>query len=550
MTRASVPGPTSTTRQLLLAVALLSLAVPAAARADDAALGVRAAAMARDGRCQDALALLDSAGRSDAGLALLRGKCQLELRRYPDAVASLEEAKRLDPSRTDVDLPLAMARFHQGDLDGARTALDAAAPHAGDRAEYHLYRGLLLLQAAESESAAASLERARDLNPLAVEPSASYYAGLAWASAEDQARAESALRQVIDSAPGTVWATEAERALVRIEGGERAWWAWVQGGFEYDDNVVLRGRSVVLPQEISGQHDVRGVWTVHGGYEFLRTPDWSAGAAITYYGSAHFDLDQFDQHYPVLSLWLDRRLAEATTLRLRYDTGYAWVDNDPFLFTHGLTGTVFHDWGREGSSRLFAGYYRSNYLYGQEADVPDGPGGPLRTCLDRDDIICGPAGLDESRERNRDGDGWLAGVEHTYRVGALDTELIAGYLFDYFSARGREYSYTAHQIRAESRTALPWDLELRTLVSYTYAPYRNASTYPDPARLFLNRQYFLSDDPRSDDIWYFRVELEKYWTEQLSTSVRYGYLNNHSNVAVFDYDREITGIYVTYRFRQ
>lgn len=128
MTRASVPGPTSTTRQLLLAVALLSLAVPAAARADDAALGVRAAAMARDGRCQDALALLDSAGRSDAGLALLRGKCQLELRRYPDAVASLEEAKRLDPSRTDVDLPLAMARFHQGDLDGARTALDAAAP--------------------------------------------------------------------------------------------------------------------------------------------------------------------------------------------------------------------------------------------------------------------------------------------------------------------------------------------------------------------------------------------------------------------------------------
>jgi hypothetical protein len=324
----------------------------------------------------------------------------------------------------------------------------------------------------------------------------------------------------------------------------------VQGGFEYDDNVVLRGRSVVLPDEISGQHDVRGVWTVHGGYEFLRTPDWSAGAAITYYGSAHFDLDQFDQHYPVLSLWLDRRLAEATTLRLRYDTGYAWVDNDPFLFTHGLTGTVFHDWGREGSSRLFAGYYRSNYLYPEEADVPDGPGGPLRTCLDRDDIICGPAGLDESRERNRDGDGWLAGVEHTYRVGALDTELIAGYLFDYFSARGREYSYTAHQIRAESRTALPWDLELRTLVSYTYAPYRNASTYPDPTRLFLNRQYFLSDDPRSDDIWYFRVELEKYWTEQLSTSVRYGYLNNHSNVAVFDYDREITGIYVTYRFRQ
>ena len=35
---------------------------------------------------------------------------------------------------------------------------------------------------------------------------------------------------------------------------------------------------------------------------------------------------------------------------------------------------------------------------------------------------------------------------------------------------------------------------------------------------------------------------------QLSVEIAYRYLKNHSNVTVFDYDREITGMYVTYRF--
>ena len=34
----------------------------------------------------------------------------------------------------------------------------------------------------------------------------------------------------------------------------------------------------------------------------------------------------------------------------------------------------------------------------------------------------------------------------------------------------------------------------------------------------------------------------------VTVSVRYGYLNNHSNVGVYDYDRHIVGAFVTLRF--
>jgi hypothetical protein len=43
------------------------------------------------------------------------------------------------------------------------------------------------------------------------------------------------------------------------------------------------------------------------------------------------------------------------------------------------------------------------------------------------------------------------------------------------------------------------------------------------------------------------VELEKYLTDTLSASPRWSWLSNRSNVGVFDYDHEITGVYLTYR---
>lgn len=550
--RAAAPSPRKRSFALLLLLPLLAaaLAVPATPVAADESevLVLRAGALARQGRCEEALSVLRGAPRETASVALLRGQCQLQLRRYPEAVASLDTAKARDPSLPDLDLYLAMARFHQGDLAGARAALAAAEATSSGRAEFHLYRGLLLLQEAESRPAAAALERARDLNPDVVEPTASYYAGLAWASAAERARAEAALRRVEDLAPGSIWADEARVALGRLDEEAPRLWAWVKLGMEYDDNVVLRAPGVVLPREISGTHDVRGVWQFHAGYELLRTADWSAGVTGTYYGSAHIDLDQFDQHYPVLGLWLDRRLAEATTLRFRYDTGYAWVDYEPFVYNQALTSVLFHDWGRAGRSELVVTGLKSHYLFSRGPDVPDGRGVPFSPCPSRSAIVCSPPGIDERQERNRSGLGLVAGGDHTISLRGIETELTAGYRYTTFSARGREYSFQAHEVRLETRTRLPWDLHLRNRASYAYVPYRHASTFPDPGSLFLNREYPLQRESRRDDIWVLSTELEKYLTPALSASVRYTYLRNRSNVAVFDYEREVTGIYVTYRF--
>jgi tetratricopeptide (TPR) repeat protein len=537
------------------AVALvLAFGLPAHAAGSDEVAYARATALARDGRCAEALGVLAGITTQTAHTVNLRAQCQLEAKDWPAALASLEELKRLDPATSELELRLAVARFHMGDYEGAREALDRAAPSAQDDPQYHLYRGLVLLQEARSAEAARQLARARAIGPDRVEPGASYYEGLAWAGAQDTEKAREALDRVIATAPGTPWAAEAERAkanLDRLATGRTDMWAFARAGLEYDDNVRLRGEDIFPSSE--GDHDIRGVALLHGGVELLEGDGWAAGVQGTYYASLHQDLDDFNEQYPSLGVWYDQRLAERTAMRLSYDVGYAWYDGDPFLFTQQVRASLFHSFRESGQSELFVTPYKNNYLYSVDDNVQDGTG--VGVACPVPTAICGPAGLNEHQERNRDGWGVVAGGEHRYLVDALDTELLGGLAYLYYGARGSEYSYNGIGTWVGTDTALPFEAAFRTAIGYAWLDYRNPSTYPDPGDPGLQppapfEQYALDDDDRSDDRWTFAVELEKYITAAWSASVRYSYTNNNSNVDVFAYDREIVGAYVTYRWNR
>jgi len=443
-----------------------------------------------------------------------------------------------------VALQLAIARYHLGDLEAASSALAAADRAGAAGAELELYRGILLLQRSASPSAAAAaLERARSAGGASVEPVASYYAGLAFARAEDRARAREALARVVREWPGTEWASEAERALAGLETARRRHWLSLRAGYEYDDNVVLLGGGVALPTEISSQRDERAAWLLQAGSELFRSGPWSAGAALAYEGWLHGDLSQFDLHYPSLVTWLDRQLDENTSVRLAADVDYAWVDNEPFYTSHGVGASLFRRFGRAGTTEVGGRYWRQNYLF-PNFDVPDGPGNPGDPCLDEDDLVCGPAGLDESRARNRDGSGFTLGMLHTLPL-VEGTTLRFGYRYHHFGARGREYSYNAHEFLAEAGVRLPARFELRLAASWADQPFRHASTFADPDDLVSGREYPLSGSRRDDWFLDTEVSLARPISRHLTLSGSWRYQRSRSNVDVFDYRRHVLGLYVT-----
>jgi tetratricopeptide (TPR) repeat protein len=528
------------------AFASLALAAPDAARA--AVDADTARRLAIEGRCEAALPELARAREAaprDVDLALLQGECAIRLARYAEAVDALEAAHALAPERGDVAFQLAVARYHLGDLAGAETALREADATGASGAEVELYRGFLLLQRAEQPAAAAAaLERARSLGGRSVEPVASYYAGIALAAADDRDAAREALERVVAEWPGTEWAREAERTLEKLAAERKRRWLSLRAGWEYDDNVALLGNGVALPSEISSQRDERAAWLLSAGAELFRSGPWSAGASVSYEGWLHADLSQFDLHYPSLVTWLDRQLSEATTVRVALDADYAWVDNEPFYTSQGVGAAVFHNVGRFGLVEVGGRWWRQNYLFPNE-NVPDGPGQPGDLCLDDDDPFCGPPGLDEGRERNRDGNGFTVGMLHAFPVLWEAAQLRVGYRYHRFDARGREYSYEAHEFLGDAIVQLPAGFELRLAASWTDQPYRHASTFPDPDDLLAGVEYPLSRSRREDSFLETEIAIARPITRHLTLSGAWRYQRSRSNVEVFDYRRNVIGVYVT-----
>jgi tetratricopeptide (TPR) repeat protein len=512
-------------RSWLLAAVLLLASAGAARAADEAqVLRLRAEQFAAADRCGEALPVLQEVRRldpGDAGAALLEGECAIRLGRYGQAIASLEDARRLDPQLSEATLYLGIAQYQTGNLELAEKNLTEAARLFPESAEAHLYRGLVLLERADTAEAAAALERASTLAPQSVDPAASFFAGQAWLAAADRERGERALRNVIEQAPDTPWAREAENTLADRRGGvqRRRGWGRVIGGIEYDTNVLLRGEGVLLLPGKGDQRDARGFWGIDGGTEIFRNADWAAGVGASYYGNAQFDLNDFDIQFPVGFAWVDRAIGDASFARVQLDAGYTWVGDDPYLLPITATLSGHHSWTEAGDGRAFFLYGRRDYRFPINDEIP------------------APPGVDPKKARNRDGNWFLAGYDHIVPLGKA---LLRGGIGVGRYDSQREYSHTAFQVWLGGRYLLPLDFAFDVYGGYTGEWYDHASTFPDP-----NTGFFPPARDRQDNIWRVQLELEKRITQRLSITARYRYTNDDSNTTVYAYDRNIVGGYFT-----
>ncbi len=515
-----------------LALAALLVVHPLAAVASDESdvLRGRAAVLAQAGKCAEATPLLERAIAADpreAQAGLLLGRCQIQAKDYAAAEKTLTESVRRDPGLGEAQLELAVARYHQDNFTGARAALDAAGPKMSGDARYQLYNGMLLLREGKRPEAIAALERARAIDAKAVEPTASYMLGLALANEGERTKAREAMDRVVASNPGGPWGTAARTRLDQWAfGRDKDYWASATFGYESDSNVVLRGQGVTLPSDVSDESDGRWIWNANGGYEFLRTEDWGAGAAVDYTGTHQHHLDEFDYHYLVGTGWVDRRIVDNLSAHLQGDYAYGWVDHDSWVSEVAATPALQYTWAPNSYSRLWGRFYWSNYYFDPDSSTAYPP----------------PPGYNAKHERNRDGNGEMAGLEQGIPLAAIQTQVTANAYYTRYHAEGDEYSFRGVGGFFTTETLLPFEFTLRTLGSFVYRGYLNNTSFesvppvgPPP-----------TSNKRRDQISDVEVSLEHplYW-DWLLVSGRWHYTHADSTVEVFDYDRIIYGAYFT-----
>ena len=533
---------------------------------DDALKAARADV--EQGRCEQALERLEGVEGLANRARLLAGQCLIRTGRYPEALASLDRARGardLTAAQVgDVELFRGVALYHLERYAEASAALVSAEGLTSEPAQLALYRGLMALRSGDSERAAPDLEAAALLSPALTEPVASYYAGLAWQGASKQGNARAALQRVIDiDGEDGAWGRQARALLGETDPHPFALRAMV--GIEYDDNVILRGGATQFASPDSpsvvrdDEQDGRGVWSVDGSYQLLEAGSFGAGLTAGYSGNAHFDLADFNTQYPRIGAYLVNRIDAETTAQVRYEFGAVWVDEQSFMRTQLAEAGLSHTWAEAGTT-VFVADLVWNDLRFPTRDVPDGPGVVNGDCDDPgtpgNQVLpqCGPTGVDEGHERDRDGIGYGAALEHRYSLpllastGALlDAVWIGGgYRFRYFDSQGSEWKHMSHIATAALEFDLSHGFNLTARAGYEFRDFANPSTFPDQE--IIDQQYALSSQDRREHEVSFSAELAKSISENLSVSTRWSYLDNESNRRVYDYTRHIVGAYVNVRF--
>ena len=523
---------------------------------------------ANEGRCREAFSRLSERVGLENRARLLAGQCRIRAGLYPEALNDLNRVRGAEDLTAiqigDVELYRAVAFYHLERYTEAAAALGRADGRTSEEAQVLLYRGLIALRDGNSAAAAPALESAARLSPAMTEPVASYYAGLAWQGSAERKKARAAFERVIAIDGDGPWGKEATKMLAST--APYPFYVNMSVGIEFDDNVQLRGGvTQTVPAgstlfRTDGEKDFRGVWRIDAGVQLLEIRDWSFGLTGSYSGNAHDGLDDFDTHYPTVGAYLAHRLDPATTAQARYQFGYAWVDSDSFLQTQVSELSVSHVWPKAGTTVVLVDAIW-NGLRVQTFDVRDAGAGdaPGDACSGTNlfgagVIGCGPAGLREKRERNRDGIGIGGAIEHrlTLPVPALVAELVehaeisGGYRFQYYDSRGSEWKHTSHHFGLGLAFEFPFEIGLDTRFSYEYRDFLQPSTFPDIEA--IDRAYALSGDDREEHEVRFMVELKKGLTEHLSVSARWSYLDNESNRRVYDYTRHIVGGYLNFRF--
>jgi tetratricopeptide (TPR) repeat protein len=516
---------------------------------------------ADQGRCEEALQRLEAVGGLESRARLLAGRCHIDVGLYPEALADLDLARGgddLGPEQiADVELYRAIALYHLERYTESAAALGKAAGLTREEAQFELYTGLIALRNGDNDRAAPALESAARLSPEKTEPVASYYAGLAWLGASERSKARRAFQRVIDTDRDGPWALEAAKQLESTE----LYPYYVRGGagVEYDDNVILQGGVTQFVEPGSeftndGKKDGRGVWYVDAGVQLFNVGDWSGGLAGGYTGNAQFDLTDFDTNYPRIGAYVANRIDSHTMAQARYQFGFAWIGGDSFLRTNSAELGLSHIWPKAGSTIVLADMIWNDFRFSND-DVQDGPGPPPGgSCVPPLGLPCGPPGVNESRERDRDGFGVSLGAEHRYRFHIRDgideileqVEIIGGYRFRYYNSQGDEWKHYAHIFSVGLEIELPRDFSFNTRASLEYRDFANPSTYPDSE--VVDEEYTLSNSDREEYEVIFEAEIEKQLSAYLSVSARWTYVDNDSNRRVYDYTRNIVGGYVNFRF--
>jgi tetratricopeptide (TPR) repeat protein len=523
------------TRALLLAVGLAAvLAVsgtPAAAQQPEADVFVAQAIVAyAEQRYDDALARLQEALRLDpdhVDALYYTGLVRLAQRRPDLAVEPLERARTRAPDSLPVLHQLGVAYFAREDYDRAQPLLERVFAARPDTESLGYYVGFLRYRKKDYSGALRAF-RANVTKDPNVEQLARLYSSLALAvlGLPERAAAEvEAAQRIQPTSPLTGPAERLRESMVAAREAERRFGAEVRIGGLYDSNVsVLPGGGtsdpLVLALRGRDKESPGGLFGTLVEYSFLRSGPWEAAGSyslltILYSEPSLNEFDLLDQVATLSGFYRGEVGGMPYQLGVQYsfnDTMLGWKD---FLQRHTLPlfGTLVENGNNLSSAQIRV----------QHKDFKNQ----------------GPRAHDD----DRDAWNYMVGLTHVFRFDQDRYLLRLGYQFDAEDASGRNFSYLGHRLLAGVQLTAPWR-RFETRLRYDYDVHFRDYTHINTSQPTLAPNTRKRHDVEQTHV--IRVEQSLTWG--LTLAADYQIINAGSNFPVFDYDRNVASLSLSWRY--
>jgi tetratricopeptide (TPR) repeat protein len=464
-------------------------------------------------------------------------------RREPDlAIPFLERARARSPRDASIAFQLALAYVSQQQYDRAKPLLEEvfAADPTLDGLGY--YVGFVRYREKDYRGALAAFRAGRSSDPE-IQQLTRFYSALALASLGLPSQAASEVEQALRLAPGSSLTGPAERLRDTIGAArskERRLSAEARVGLSYDSNVVVRpdansSEPLTVLLRDRKHASVVELFGLRLDYTFYRTDQWEASAGYSFFATYVNDLPTFNGMDHLGNVALIHKTVVASLpvqVGLQYAFDDLFLDEAEFLKRHSVTVSAAVVESERHLTQAFVRF--------QDKDFAETVRGTPRA-------------------EDRDARNWLAGFLHLIRFAQDRHFLKVGYQFDYDDTEGSNYEYLGNRVTAGAQYTLPWyDIRLKYDFDVHLRRYRNRNTIlPSTAPGTIKRK----DDEYTHNV---RVELpiaySPAWacgpwgsvrerTEKcLTLSADYLYSDVHSNVAIFDFKRNVFSLILSWSY--
>jgi tetratricopeptide (TPR) repeat protein len=408
-------------------------------------------------------------------------------------------------------------------------------PLHADAQDYELYiaRGIKKINEGEYQGAMDSLKKALELSPE--NPEATFYTGVAYTRLGNHKEAEELFLKTLRLDETAFHAyfelgrlyyvtsrcRESENYLEKFsaasdddsmksyaarlietcteEAEERPYYLNVSLGGQYDDNVILEPTNPITAADRDS--DVRGLVYVAAGVTLLDRNAIRFGADYNFYQSFHNMLDDFNVHYHKISPVVEINTLKVIKPSIGYSFEYTLFGGELYGSTNTYFGKVTIREGEKFSTDAIYEYKHIKYYDG--------------------DLF----------ETNRLRSGYLntVGVKQNVYLNRF-----AGNIFFYsdsYRARDDMWGYNGFRTGADLTFKILSAIYLNLSGQYDERDYKAVFTG--------------FDKNREDEMQQYSARLTYIFSRRISATLSDSYTRNDSNLAGFDYERNIVGLFIT-----